>query len=114
MAQRAFVVNSSTVIIISGSFPVSQFSASGGQSIGVSASASVLPMNIYVTGKDRASCQSGGAPALCPGAVAQSPGREAFYALEKAMATHSSILAWRIPGTGPLASQRHPGKFPKV
>ena len=31
----------------SGSFPVSQFFASGGQRIGVSASASVLPMNIY-------------------------------------------------------------------
>ena len=31
---------------VSGSFPVSQFFASGGQSIGVSASASVLPMNI--------------------------------------------------------------------
>ena len=30
----------------SGSFPMSQFCASGGQSIGVSASASVLPMNI--------------------------------------------------------------------
>ena len=30
----------------SGSFPVSQFFASGGQSIGISASASVLPMNI--------------------------------------------------------------------
>ena len=30
----------------SGSFPVSQFFASGGQRIGVSASASVLPMNI--------------------------------------------------------------------
>ena len=31
---------------VSGSFPVSQFFASGGQSIGVSASASVLPMDI--------------------------------------------------------------------
>ena len=31
----------------SGSFPVSQFFASGSQSIGVSASASVLPMNIH-------------------------------------------------------------------
>ena len=30
----------------SGSFPMSQFFASGGQSIGASASASVLPMNI--------------------------------------------------------------------
>ena len=29
-----------------------------------------------VTGKDRASCQSGGAPALRPGAIAQSPGRD--------------------------------------
>ena len=31
----------------SGSFPMSQFFASGGQSIGVSASASVLPMNSF-------------------------------------------------------------------
>ena len=31
---------------VSGSFPMSQFFASGGQSIGVSASASVLPMTI--------------------------------------------------------------------
>ena len=23
-----------------------------------------------------------------------------FHALEKAMATHSRVLAWRIPGTG--------------
>ena len=30
---------------VSGSFPMSQFFTSGGQSIGVSASASVLPMN---------------------------------------------------------------------
>ena len=32
----------------SGSFPMSQFFASGGQSVGASASASVLPMNIQV------------------------------------------------------------------
>ena len=25
-----------------------------------------------------------------------------FYALEKEMATHFSVLAWRIPGTGEL------------
>ena len=31
---------------VSGSFPMSQFLTSGGQSIGISASASVLPMNI--------------------------------------------------------------------
>ena len=32
--------------LISGSFPMSQFFSSGGQSIGISASASVVPMNI--------------------------------------------------------------------
>ena len=31
-----------------------------------------------------------------------------FYALEKEMATHSSVLAWRIPGMG------EPGGFPSM
>ena len=31
-----------------------------------------------------------------------------FHALEKKMATHSSVLAWRIPGTG------EPGGLPSV
>ena len=31
-----------------------------------------------------------------------------FYALQKAMATHSSVLAWRIPGTG------EPGGLPSL
>ena len=31
-----------------------------------------------------------------------------FHALEKAMATHSSVLAWRIPGTG------EPGGLPST
>ena len=31
-----------------------------------------------------------------------------FHALEKEMATHSSILAWRIPGTG------DPGGLPSM
>ena len=31
-----------------------------------------------------------------------------FRALEKAMATHSSVLAWRIPGTG------EPGGLPSM
>ena len=31
-----------------------------------------------------------------------------FYALEKEMATHSSVLAWRIPGT------RGPGGLPSM
>ena len=31
-----------------------------------------------------------------------------FYALEKEMATHSNVLAWRIPGTG------EPGELPSM
>ena len=31
-----------------------------------------------------------------------------FHALEKAMTTHSSVLAWRIPGTG------EPGGLPSM
>ena len=29
-----------------------------------------------------------------------------FHALEEEMATHSSVLAWRIPGTGSLVGCR--------
>ena len=29
-----------------------------------------------------------------------------FHTLEKEMATHSSVLAWRIPGTGSLMGYR--------
>ena len=31
-----------------------------------------------------------------------------FYSLEKEMATHSSVLAWRVPGTG------EPGRLPSM
>ena len=31
-----------------------------------------------------------------------------FHALEREMATHSSVLAWRIPGTG------EPGRLPSM
>ena len=31
-----------------------------------------------------------------------------FYALEKEVATHSSVLAWRVPGTG------EPGGLPSM
>ena len=38
-----------------------------------------------------------------------------FHALEKAMATHSSVLAWRIPGTrepgGLLSLESHRVRF---
>ena len=42
----------------SGSFPMSQLFASGGQSIGVSASASVLPINAVAAAKSLQSCRN--------------------------------------------------------
>ena len=127
----------------SGSFPRSQFFASGGQRIGVSASASVLPMNsqdwfplgwtgwifLQYKGLSRVFTSTiiqkhqffGTQPSLWsnyhihPG---KSHGRRSlvgcslwgcwgsntteqlhFHALEKEMATHSRVLAWRVPGT---------------
>ena len=40
--------------------------------------------------------------------LSDSPFTFHFHALEKEMATHSSVLAWRIPGTG------EPGGLPSV
>ena len=34
-----------------------------------------------------------------------------FHALEKEMATHSSVLAWRIPGTGEPGGLRSMGSL---
>ena len=102
----------------SGSFPVIQFLASGGQRIGVSASASVLPMNI----QDWFPLGLTGLNSLCThththtymymyraSLVAQMvnhlPGMWETQVrplgwedpLEKEMATHSSTLTWKIP-----------------
>ena len=45
---------------------------------------------------------------IVPCAVQQYIVVSPFYISEKAMATHSSVLAWRIPGTG------EPGGLPSV
>ena len=57
----------------------------------------------------------GGAWKAAVHGVAKSPARQSnftftfhFHALEKEMATHSSVLAWRIPGTG------EPGGLPSM
>ena len=42
------------------------------------------------------------------GVVKKSTERLHFHALEKEMATHSSVLAWRIPGT------EEPGGLPSM
>ena len=112
----------------SGSFLMSRFFASGDQSIGASASASVLPMNIqgwFLLGLTslisregngtplQYSClenpMDGGAWKAAVHGVAEGRTQLSdftftfhFHALEKEMATHSSVLAWRIPGTGGL------------
>ena len=75
----------------SGSFLVSHFFSSGGQSIGVSASASVLPMNIQDW-----------FPSGFTDLISWPP--VGFFILllslsEKAMTPHSSTLAWKIPWT---------------
>ena len=110
----------------SGSFLRSQFFTSGVQSIGASASAPVLPMNIQdwfplgLTGW--ISLQSKGLSRVFSNTTVQkyqssqqsswdscisSWHKMPFFTsirivliLEKEMATHSSVLPWRIPGTG--------------
>ena len=84
----------------SGSFPMNRFFASRGQSIGVSPSASVLPVNtqdwfpLGLTGLISLNSKglrfSQGDPDSINGQ--RDP-------LEKGMAAHSSILTWRIPWT---------------
>ena len=88
----------------SGSFPISQLFESGGQSIGVSASASALPMNIqdwFLLGwTGWISLLSKGLSIVSSNTTVQNL---QFFgtslSLEKEMATHSSILAWKTPQT---------------
>ena len=83
-----------TFNLASGSFQMSQLLASGGLSIGVSASTSVLPMNIHDCGSMVKNLP-----------VTQEPqetwiwflGRKNL--LEEEMTTHSRFLAWRLPWT---------------
>jgi len=97
----------------SGFFQVRQLFESGGQSIGVSASTSVLPMNTQdwspLGWTGWISLQSMGLSRVFSNTTVQ---KHQFvsaqlicvsiwylYFLEKEMATHSSVLAWRIPWT---------------
>ena len=83
----------------SGTFPMSQFFASGGQSFGVSASASVLPMNIkgwFPLG------WAGWISLLSEGLArvfSNSTVQKHHLLGTQAMAPHSSTLAWKIPWT---------------
>ena len=81
----------------SGSFPRSQFLASGGQSIGVSASASVLPMNIqdwfplWLTGW--ISLQSKGLSRVFSNITVQ---KHKFCGAQLSLSSNSHIHAWLL------------------
>ena len=74
----------------SGSFPMSQLFASGGQSIGVSASASVLPMNIQdwypLGGTDWISLQSKGLSRVFSNTTVQ---KHQFFSVQLSLQSYS-------------------------
>ena len=82
---------------ISGSFPVSQFFASGGQSIGASSSASVLPMNIQdwlplgLTGL--ISLQSKGVSRVFSNTIVQ---KHQFFSTQLSLCNNSYISTWLL------------------
>ena len=81
----------------SGSFPVSQFFASGGQSIGVSASTSVLPVNIqdwFPLGlTDLISLQSEGLSRVSSNTTVQ---KHQFFGAQLSLWSNSHIHTWLL------------------
>ena len=81
----------------SASFPVSQFFASGGQSIGASASASVLPMNIqdwFPLGWNVwISLQSKGFSRVFPNTTVQ---KHRFFGAQLALWSNSHVHTWLL------------------
>ena len=79
------------------SFPMSQFFASGGQSIGVSASASVLPMNIQewfpLGWTGWISSQSKGLPRVFPNTTVQ---KHQFFGFQLSLWSNSHIHTWLL------------------
>ena len=79
----------------SGSFPMSQFFTSGGQSIGVSASASVLPMNIQdwfpLGWTGRISLQSKGLSRVFSNTTVQ---KHQFFRTQPSSQSNSQIHTW--------------------
>ena len=84
-------------LLASGSFPVSQLFASGGQSIGVSASASVLPMNtqdwspLWWTGW--ISLQSKGLSRVFSNTIVQ---KHQFFGAQLSSQSNSHIHTWPL------------------
>ena len=93
------------------SFPVSQFFSSGGQSIGTSASASVLPMNIPdwfplgLTGL--ISLQSKGLWRVFSNTTVQ---KHQFFGAQLSLKSNSQIHTWLLEKTIALTRQTFVGK----
>ena len=114
--QWCYLTISSSVILVSscpqsfsasGSFPVSQLFASGGQSFGASTSASVLPMDIQAYIHLYICVCTNMQASLVAQLVKNPPAMQDIWVqslgwedpLEKGKATYSSILTYRIPWT---------------
>ena len=85
--------------LASGSFPMSQFFATGGQSIGVSASALVLPMNIqdwFPLGWDGISLQSKGLSRVFFNTTVQ---KYQFFSAQLSLYSNSYIHTWLLERT---------------
>ena len=83
----------------SGSFPVSQFYTSGGQSIGASASASVLPMNSVQFSSVAQSCLT-----LWDSMDCSTPGFPVHHQLPELTQTHVHRVSDAIQPSHPLSS----------
>ena len=109
----------------SGSFSMSQFFASGGQSIGDSASASVLPMNIQdwlllgLTGwislqsrSDQIRSVTQLCPTLCDPMNLSTPGLPVHHKLPEFTQTHVHRVSDAIQPSHPLSSPSPPAPSP--
>ena len=90
----------------SGSFQKSQFFSSGGQSIGVSASASVLQMNIQFSSVSQ-SCLT-----LCDSMNCSTPGLPVHHQLPESTQTHVHWVGDPIQPSHPLSSPSPPAQNP--
>jgi len=94
----------------SGSFPVSQFFESGGQSIGISASASVLPMNIqdwFPLGWTGLMLQSKGLWRVLSNTTVQ---KHKFFSAQLSLWANSHIHTWLLEKTIALTRRTFVGK----
>ena len=98
----------------SGSFPMSQFFTSGGQSIGVSASASVFPMNIqdWFPFSVQFSSVAQSCLTLCDPMNCSTPGLPVHHQLPEFTQTYAHWVSDAIQLSHPLSSPSPPAPNP--